>query len=255
MKTLNFWFLLLSLIFLFGCNNNKNANADFVVPESHPAKALTIGWYAPANILTDLVGEGNKAKVVKGDSLSAIMLYIVKSNEHFIDSISAGTMECAHLVIPIEKPADLQVKNKSDIKAAMVCPINIVDQSAVLGNKYNDFGFATYTGEIELNVKEIDEGYFVTAEIKTVNGLIELSANFGKEGEKMEGINAMINPKPGPLTFFYGEESFTRISDGKGNLKKGGDNLINALNLSGQPYFLRLDLDIQWAFDFYQEGN
>ena len=63
----------------------------------------------------------------------------------------------------------------------------------------------------------------------------------------------MINPKPGPLTFFYGEESFTRISNGKGNLKTGGENLIKALNLSGQPYFLRLDLDIQWAFDFYQE--
>jgi hypothetical protein len=253
MNTLFYRILFLSIVFLSGCTGKKTAEADFVIPESHPAKALTIGWYAPVSALADLVGEGNKPKVVKDDSISAVMLYIVKSDEHFIDSISAGPMECAHLVIPIDIPADFKAKNMNGIESAMVCPINIVDQSAVLGNKYNDFGFATYSGEIDLNVKETETGYFVTAEIKTVNGLIGISANFGKEGEKMEGVNAMINPKPGPLTFFYGEESFTRISDGKGNLKKGGENLINALNVSGQPYFLRLDLDIQWAFDFYKE--
>lgn len=255
MKTLVSWTLVLLSIFLFGCTGEKIQNADFIIPGNHPAKAITIGWYAPVDALAGLVGEGNKAKVVKGDSWGAILLYIVQSDDHFIDSISAGPMECAHLVIPIEKPADLQVANKSDIGATMVCPITIVDQSAVLGNKYSDFGFATYSGEIEMNVKEIDAGYFVTAEIKTVNGLIGISANFGKDGEKIEGVNAMINPKPGPLTFFYGAESFTRIADGKGNLKKGGDNLINALNVSDQPYFLRLDLNIQWAFDFYKESR
>lgn len=253
MNTLFYRFLILVTIFISGCSGKKVVKADFVIPEDHPANALTIGWYAPVSVLADLVGEGNKAKVVKDDSLGMIMLFIVASDEHFIDSISAGPMECAHLVIPIEKPADLQVKDKSEIAAAMVCPINIVDQSAILGNTYNDYGFATYTGEIDLKVKDFENGYFVEADVKTVNGLIGITANFEKEGEIKEGINAMINPKPGPLTFFYGEESFTRISNGKGNLKTGGDNLIKALNLSGQPYFLRLDLDIQWAFNFYQE--
>lgn len=253
MNTLFYRFLILVTIFFLGCNGKKAVEADFVIPEEHPAKALTIGWYAPMSFLDDLVGEGNKAKVVKDDSLGTVMLFIVKSEEHLIDNILAGPMECAHLVIPIEKPADLQVKNKSEIGATMVCPINIVDQSAVLGNRYNDFGFATYTGEIDLNVKETENGYFVQADVKTVNGLIGITANFDKLGERIDGVNAMINSKPGPLTFFYGEESFTRISDGRGNLKTGGQNLIKALNLSGQPYYLRLDLDIQWAFNFYQE--
>jgi hypothetical protein len=45
----------------------------------------------------------------------------------------------------------------------------------------------------------------------------------------------------------------TRISNGKGNLKTEGQNMISAMLLDSHPYYLKLDLDISWEFDFEKE--
>jgi len=131
--------------------------------------------------------------------------------------------------------------------------MSIVDQSPVLGNKFYDFGFPTYTGKIILDVTWSGEKYHVKASIETSNGLIEIAGQFEEKPVSNDMVSAIFNPKTSTYSFIYGEEHFERIINGKGNLKTDGENMIKAMNLSGQPFYLKLDLDLNWAFDFEKE--
>ena len=246
--------LLLGIVLLNSCGSSKvQKERDFIISKEVPASALTIGWYAPVNVLEQLVGKNYTPRIVKDGKLSAIMIFIVSSEEHTLDGKLMGPMKAAHLVIPVEKPGNLNVEDQSDIEAAMVCPLNIIDQSNELGDKYADFTFGTYSGEINLKVERTEKKIMAEATVKTVNGLIEINGMFEGEGETKEVVSAMFSSKSQSHAYFYGEEQTTRFVDGKGNLKTEGDNMIKAMNLSGQPYFLRLDTDISWSFDFIQE--
>jgi hypothetical protein len=243
---------LMGAVIISGCGQQSKSRS-FVISTEQPASALTIGWYVPVHLLEEVVGKNYKPRVVKDDRMSAVMLYIVASEEHSLDGQELGPMECAHLVVPVEKPDGLSVEDSGTIGGAMACPLNIVDQSKELGDKYNDFTFATYTGGIELNIEETDDKYQVKAKVETSNGLIEINGLFDKEGETKEVVSAMFSTKSENHNYFYGEEKMTRFMDGKGNLSTSGQNIIDAMNLKGQPYFLRFDRDISWSFDFIKQ--
>jgi len=245
----------LSLIAFMGftsCSETKPEHG-FIVPKEKPAQALTIGWYVPVTLLKEIVGQHFEPAVVKDDTIGTIMIYIVANGDHKVDSLECGNMKAAHLVIPVNKPADLKLTNASSITNSVVCPISIVDQSPVLGNKYHDFGFPTYTGKINLDVTWSGENYHVKASIETANGLIEIAAKFDEKPVENEMVSAIFNPKSSSYAFMYGHEWFQQIINGKGTLKTEGDNLVSAMNLSGQPYYLKLSLGVNWAFDFEKE--
>jgi len=241
-----------SIILLVGCDE-KVQEHDFVISIDNPASALTIGWYAAPDVVKEIVGTGFTPKIVNDKNETSIMLFVVKSDEHLLDGFASGPMESAHLLIPVEKSEEIKTKNGSNITNTLVCPITIVDQSQRLGNKYNDFGFPTYFGDIELNIRKTGEKYMVEAKIKTANGLIEINSMFEEKEVEKSLTSAIFTSKPGMNSLFYGEEWFKRISNGKGNLKTDGQNIISAMNLNGQPYYLKLDLDIAWEFDFARE--
>ena len=246
--------LILLLVILFSsCGNTERRKGDFVITSANSGSALTIGWYVPVEMISEVVGPDFKPKVVKGENQGSVSLFIVKSGEHILDGKLLGSMESAHIVIPVERPDHMKVEDWDDIDAAMVCPVNIVEKSLILGDKYVEYGFSTYTGSIDLDIKKTGEKYMVEAKVSTVNGLIEVTGMFEEEGETADFSNAMFSHNQGTKTFFYGEERMTRIKNGKGNLKLGGDNIIKAMNLSERPYFLKLDLDISWEFDFVKE--
>ena len=245
--------ILLLAILISSCGNRERRKGDFIIPSSNTGSALTIGWYVPVEMLTELVGPEFKPRVVKGEDQGSISIFIVKGGEHLIDGKTMGSLKSAHVVIPVEKPGNIKVKDWPDIGAAMVLPVNIVEQSLVLGDKLVEYGFSTYTGNIELDIKKTEEKYLIEAKVNTVNGQIEIKCMFEENGETREFSSAMFTHKHGTKTFFYGEERMTSISNGKGNLEIGGDNIIKAMNLAGRPYFLKLNLDLSWEFDFVKE--
>ncbi len=240
------------LLFLVGCDE-KVQEHDFIISSDNPASALTIGWYAPPDVVKEIIGTDLTPKIVNDKNETSIILFVVKSNEHLIDGFASGPMEAAHLLIPVEKSEEIKTESGLNITNTLVCPITIVDQSQRLGNKYNDFGFPTYFGDIELNIRKTGEKYMVEAKIKTANGLVEINSMFEEEAVEKNLTSAIFTSKPEMKSFFYGEERFKRISNGKGNLKTDGQNIISAMNLSGQPYFLNLDIDFTWEFDFAME--
>jgi hypothetical protein len=237
----------------FASCSEKKPDPGFIVPKDKPAQALTIGWYVPVNVLKELVGSSFEPAVVKDDSIGTIMIYIVANGEHKVDSLECGTMKAAHLVIPVNMPAGLKLANASTITNSVVCPVSVVDQSPVLGNKYHAFGFPTYTGKINLDVTWSGENYHVKATVETSNGLIEIAAKFEEKPVEYEIVSAIFNPKSSSYAFMYGKEGFQQIINGKGNLKTEGENLVKAMSLSGRPYYLKLDLGINWIFDFEKE--
>ena len=247
-KSSTFFFLLVTVLLLSGGCNNETKNRDFVIPANHPAVALTIGWYVPVNVMEEIVGEHFKPKVVRGDDRTAVMLYITESDEHVLDGKNRGVMRAAYLVIPVEPADDITIPRKAG--NLMACPVTIVDRSAALGDKYNAFGFPTYAGQITLNVEQSDGKYNVDATVKTVNGSIVIKGMFDKEGKSHELNSAIYTTKQGFRSFFHGEEKFHRIEGGKGNLKLDGQNIISAMQLDKLPYFLTLDRDVTWAFNF-----
>ena len=222
MKTIKLLILITTLVIgtvlLTGCDQQATDH-EFVIPKSDPAVALTIGWYVPVTSLAELA-KPYKPRIVKDDTLSMLMIFIVKSEEHMLDGKDLGEMEAAHLVIPVEVPDGM----KNAVDGAVVCPINIVDQSQQLGDKYNNNRFATYFGDIDLEVKKSDKdgNWYAEASIKTNNGIIEINGMFDQEAEANDVVTAMFTHKPGPRTYFYGAERMKRIKDGKGNLKQGG---------------------------------
>lgn len=242
--------LIIVVAFLIGGCAEKSGNRAFIIEDENPAVALTIGWYAPVDVLKAIVGPNFKPKVVNDKNESSIMLFIVKSDEHIVDGSGLGEMEAAHLIIPVEGLGDITTADGVKIENSIVCPLTIVDQSEKLGDKYKEFGFSTYSGEIDLNVNKTESKYMVDARIKTVNGLIEINGMFEGEGKSHDLSSAIFSTNPEMVSYFYGDETMTRISDGKGNLKTDGQNVISAMNLSGHPYFLKLDVDFTWEFDF-----
>lgn len=247
--------LALSVIALIGfasCSENKPEH-DFIVPKEKPAQALTIGWYVPVSALKEIVGQHFEPAVVKDDTIGTIMIYIVANGDHKVDSLECGNMKAAHLVIPVNNPSGLKFANASSITNSVVCPVSIVDQSPVLGNRYHAFGFPTYTGKINLDVTWSGENYHVKASVETSNGLIEIAAKFEEEPVENEMVSAIFNPKSSTYACMYGKESFQQIIDGKGSLTTDGENMIKAMDLSGRPYYLKLDLGINWSFDFEKE--
>ncbi len=245
-------YVLIAAIFLLnGCNPTVK-NRDFIIPKSHPATALTIGWYVPVEVVAKIVGPDFKPKVVHEDNMTSVMLYIVKSEEHVMHGKDSGPMRAAHLVIPVETLTKVSTRDKTKIENFMVSPVTIVDQSKKLGDKYNTFGFPTYSGEITLEVKKSGKKYNVDATIKTVNGFIEIKGMFDGKGKKQKLTSAIFTPKQGFHSYFYGEERMNRIEGGKGNLKLDGQNIISAMQLDKLPYFLILDRNVSWAFDFVE---
>ncbi len=202
--------VLFSILFILGialltsCGSKTVKDRDFIISEKLPASALTIGWYAPPDILKELVGKNYSPRIVKDGKLSSIMLFIVKSDEHMLDGQLMGPMKSAHLVIPVETPGGLKVDDRADIEAAMVCPLNIIDQSESLGDKYDEYTFATYSGEIKLDINKPGEKYMVEASVKTANGLIEINAMFEDNGETKEVVSAMFSTKSETPAYFYG---------------------------------------------------
>ena len=252
MKKLISIILAISIFLIAGCDE-KIADNDFVLPKNSPASALTIGWYTSPEVLKEIVGLGFEPKIVNDKNQSTIMLFIVKSDEHIVDGFSSGPMEAAHLVIPVVNKEPLKIVHGEEIENTLVCPITIVDQSQRLGNKYEEFGFATYTGEVELDVNYTGEKYLVDAKVTTANGLIEITSMFEEDGTSKEFSSAIFNSKPNISGYFFGNERMTRIGNGKGNLKVDGQNIISAMQLNGHPYYLKLDLDFTWEFDFAKE--
>lgn len=242
--------LLAFVVLLTSSCAEKPKDNDFIIDSKNSATALTIGWYAPVDVLKEIVGSRFVPKVVNDKNESSVMLFIVKSNEHIVDGFSSGPMEAAHIVIPVVANDNLLASDGSKIENHIVCPITIVDQSQRLGNKYKEFGFATYSGKIDMDVSQSEEKYLVEVKMETVNGLIEISGMFEKEGEHSEITSAIFSTNTDKISYFYGSERMTRYSDGKGSLNTGGQNIIKAMNLSGHPYFLKLDMDFTWEFDF-----
>ena len=245
--------IIVSVILLFSSCDETVKQHDFIISHDNRASALTIGWYVPTETVKEIVGTDFIPKTVNDKNETSVILFIVQSEEHLVDGFASGKMETAHLLIPIELSGQIKPESGLNITNTLVCPITIVDQSQRLGNKYNDFGFPTYSGEIDLNVNHTGEKYMVDAKIKTVNGSIEITGMFGEEEEERSFASAIFTSKTGINNFFYGEEQFKRISNGKGNLKTGGQNIISAMNLNGQPYFLKFDRDITWDFDFVRK--
>ena len=252
MKTTSTLFLGFVFFIISACSE-KGSDKDFVIPGNNPATALTIGWYVSDDILQEIVGPDFEPKIVNDKNESTIMLYVVKSSEHIVDGFNSGIMEAAHLIIPVESSTRLKILNGSEISNKMICPVTIVDESQRLGNKYKDFGFATYTGEIDFNHRNTGEKHMVDVKIKTANGLIGITAMFEEEGTNNEFASIIYNSSQEVPACFYGEERVTRISNGKGNLKTEGQNMISAMLLDSHPYYLKLDLDISWEFDFEKE--
>jgi uncharacterized cupin superfamily protein len=247
--------LVLSVIALVGFEscNEKKSDHGFVVPKDKPAQALTIGWYVPVTVLKEIVGPHFEPTVIKDDSIGTIMIRIVSGEGHKVDSLDCGVMKAAYLMIPVIKPANMKFADANSITNSLVCAMAIVDQSPVLGNKFDDFGFPTYTGKINLDAKWSGEKYHVTASIETANGKIDIVGQFEEKPEPNDLVTAIFNPKASTFAFMYGKEHFQQIINGKGNLKTEGDNMIKAMNLSGHPYYLKLDLDLNWVFDFEKE--
>ncbi len=250
-----FPFLIIGLLLIHSCENPQSGSGDFVVTEKSPANALTIGWYLPVGLLDELVGEAYKPKVVKDDDLGSIMLFIVKSKEHLVDGKSTGPMQAAHLLVPIETPDKLETPKHVSIEGSLACPLNIIDKSRELGDKFNEHTFATYSGTIELSIEKSDETYVADASVITSNGLIEIRGMFNEEEQILEMNSAMFSTKSTQPAYFYGKERTTRIKDGRGGLKTEGGNIIDAMQLADKPFFLRLDRDMSWSFDFMNEGT
>lgn len=243
-------FLLFSIaIITIGCSE-KTPERDFVIPADKPAVAFTIGWYVPVNILSQIVGEGFTPKMVNDNNEAEIMLRIVKGSDHLGDRADAGEIKMAQLIIPVKKPASLAIDDGTSIQDADVCPINIIEKGPWLGNRLDSLGFATYTGEISLEVKQDDQKYLVNAKIKTMNGSIKISGMFDQAGQQIEKTVANFMPGSSKAQYYYGEEKMMRFSDGKGNLKTDGQNIISAMKLDHQPFFLKLDTDLVWSFEF-----
>ena len=241
------------VLLLNSCEQEKPKERAFTISETRPATALTIGWYYPLHLLNELVGPDYTPLAVKDDTVGSIMLFIVESEEHRLDGQSLGAMRAAHLVVPIEKPDNLTVEDRSSIDAAMVCPLNIIDESMELGDKYHAANFATYSGEITLEVEKPETNYIVTASVKTANGLIRIRGMFDEEEETLESVSAMFSTKSQTNSYFYGEEKTSHIINGKGNLKTEGQNILDAVGLGNRPFFLRFDRNMSWSFDFVQE--
>jgi hypothetical protein len=245
--------LFFSVILIATSCSEKQREYGYTIPKSKAAQALTIGWYVPVNLLQEIVGPQFEPAVVKDEDNGTIAIYIVSGTDHTIDSLDCGILKAAYLFVPVKKPDNMKIDGASSITNTLVCPLNIVEQSPVLGNKFHEFGFPTYTGKIYLDVTWSGEKYHVKASIETVNGLIEIAAMFEEEPSQSEMVSAIFNPKSTSFTYFHGEERFQRIINGKGNLKTDGENMIKAMNLSGQPYYLKLDFDVSWNFDFVKE--
>lgn len=244
--------LVFLILILAGCEQ-KDKNYDFVIPDAKPAMAITIGWYVQPEIVKEIVGADVTPKIVNERNETSIMLFIVKSADHVVDGYASGPMEAAHLVIPVEEPGGFEINDGMNIENHIVCPITIIDQSQRLGNKYDDFGFPTYSGQIDMDIRNTGEKYMIEVTVKTINGLIELTGMFEEEAVESEISSAIITTKPGLKGYFFGKEKFKRISNGKGNLKTEGQNIISAMNLDKQQYYLKLDLDFTWQFDFASE--
>ena len=248
----NFALFVLVLIALASCTEKK-ALHGFIVPKDEPAQSLTIGWYVPVNLLKKIVGPHFEPAVIKDDTIGTITIFIVSGKGHSVDSLECGDLKAAHLVIPVKKPNDMHFAEANSITGSIVCPISIVDESPVLGNKFYDFGFPTYTGQVNLDVTFSEEKYHVKASIETANGKIEINAFFDEQPTESDMVSAIFNPKADVYSFMYGKEHVNKIINGKGVLKTDGENMVNAMNLSGQPYYLTLGLDMYWDFDFIKE--
>lgn len=242
-------FILAVLLIATACTE-KTTEGNFIIPSGEPATALTIGWYVPVEALKQLVGPDFKPKIINDKNESEIMLRIIKGSQHMGEGISAGLLKMAMLVVPVEVPDSLRTSDGVLINKSFVCPVNIIEKSEWLGNKLDSLGFATYTGEIDLNVDQSDDKYMVEAKVKTVNGLIDITGMFEESGESNEFGVANFTPKSKSGHYYYGEEKLTRIGNGKGNLKLDGQNIISAMQLGNHPYFLKLDTDLVWDFDF-----
>jgi len=241
------------LLLVVGCGE-KTPDKDYVIPKDKPVSALTIGWYVPAEILNEIVGNNFRPKIDNQRGKAEIMLVIAKGYEHYGDGIAAGLIKTACLLIPVEIPDTLTTPDETKIENAMVCPLTVVEKSAWLGNKFDEYGFKTYSGQIDLDIEQTDQQkYLVKVTIKTANGQIEINSMFEEESKSVNTTTAVFTAKPGLNNYFYGDAHLTRISNGKGNLKTDGQNIISAMNLNGQPYFLKFDHDYSWAFDFVRK--
>jgi len=243
----HFFAAIFLLLIVTACNEKKK-DADFIIPEKNPAAAFTIGWYLPVESLVELVGPGFRPKIVNDKNEAAIMLYIVSGKEHLLEGVASGPVEAAHLVIPVETTEVSGEGGKMENK--LVCPMTIVEQSLQLGDQFNGLGFSTYSGHIELDIRHTGEKYMVESKISTLNGNIEIIGMFEEKGHKLEMSSAVFNPKPGSKSYFFGDERMERFDNGKGNLNTEGENIIEAMGLGGRPFFLKLDVDLSWEFDF-----
>ena len=238
------------LVNLTACQKSGHQEREFEISEAQPATALTIGWYLPVRLLDELVGENYTPRVIKEDSMGSIMLFIVKSEGHSLSGDKKGPMKAAYLVVPIDLPEGIKTPDGSGFQEAMSLPMTIIDLSESLGDRFADLGFATYSGQIELNVEMPVSKYVAEASVRTANGLIQIRGMFDDAGEEMEFSPAMFSNKTNTESYFYGEEKCTRYIDGKGSLKTDGSNIIDAMQLGDWPFFLRLDRNLSWSFDF-----
>lgn len=241
--------VLLITLFSAACSEEISEN-DFVIPSTEPAMALTIGWYVPVNIITPLIGKDFKPKIVNENDESELALEIICGPEHIGEGIAAGSLKMANLIIPVEFSDSFKTPDRKTVNNTFVCPLSIVDKSEWLGDQLDSLGFATYTGEITLDVKHSGEKYIVEAKIKTANGLIDINGMFEESGKKTESTIAYLTPKNTSSNYYYGKEKMIRMMNGKGNLKLDGQNIISAMQLGHQPYFLKLDTKLVWNFDF-----
>jgi hypothetical protein len=256
MKNNIFKAILVSLVFAFigltSCSE-KMPDHGLIVSKDNPAQALTVGWYVPVSVLKEIVGPNYEPAVIKDDSIGTIYISIIANGDHRVDSLDCGSIKAAHLFVAVNKPSGLKFASASTITNYVVSPASIVDQSPVLGNKYHDFGFPTYTGKINLDVKWSGEKYHAVGTIETSNGKIEIVAVFDEKPFENEMVSAVFNPKSSTYDFMFGKEFSQQIINGKGTLKTEGNNLVTAMNLSGQPYYLKLGLGVNWIFDFEKE--
>jgi hypothetical protein len=240
----------LLITFLTTACSENISEKDFVIPSSEPAMALTIGWYVPANVITPLVGKDFKPKIVNENNESELALEIISGPEHKGEGIAAGSLKMANLIIPVEISDSFITPDGKTVNNTFVCPLSIVDKSEWLGDQLDSLGFATYTGEITLNVKKSGVKYIVEAKIITANGLIDINGMFEESGKNTESTIAYLTPKKTSSNYYYGKEKMIRMMNGKGNLKLDGQNIISAMQLDHQPYFLKLDTELIWNFDF-----
>lgn len=250
MKKLIFTAGFLFIAGLFLLNSCGSKIRTFAIPEDENATKLTIGWYLPVTALTEIVSPNFKPQVVKDGDKGLMLLVITTGSQHKVDGHSVDSLKMANLMIAVEPPNQAKKQGAVKTDEFYICPMIIVEKSKNLDRIFKEFGFKTYLGKINLQVNQKNERYNIKAFIKNDKGTIVITGFFNEQPSTHQSVVAVFNSQPKNFSYYSGNEISQRFINGRGVIDNQETTLIKAMQLENHPFFMKLDMNSHWNFEF-----